>query len=114
MSYMIGWVEDLNFLNHLLVVLNSTDRLINKGLRPQIVREKYPNMISWYFTGRLYAQFIYLKAYRVLFDATSLRACDFFCRNIKCSPLFFCASSFLLCIPVIIFVHVACTSLHSH
>lgn len=40
MSYMIGWVEDLNFLNHLLVVLNSTDRLINKGLRPQIVREK--------------------------------------------------------------------------
>lgn len=78
MSYMIGWVEDLNFLNHLLVVLNSTDRLINKGLRPQIVREKISKYDFVVFPGRLYAQFIYLKAYRVFLDATSLRACDFF------------------------------------
>lgn len=79
MSYMIGWVEDLNFLNHLLVVLNSTDRLINKGLRPQIVREKISKYDFVVFHRQIiYAQFIYLKAYRVFFDATSLRACDFF------------------------------------
>lgn len=48
-------------------------------------------MISWYFTGRLYAQFIYLKAYRVLFDATSLRACDFFLQKYQVF------TTFLLC-----------------
>lgn len=53
MFYMIGWVEDLNFFNYLLVVLNSIDRLINKGLRFKLLEKKYLNMILWYFIGRL-------------------------------------------------------------
>lgn len=88
---------------------------------PKLLERKYPNMVSWHFIRRLYTVSLFqsiLYSYWVVFGCclfdSLMNQWFFFFRSTKCLPLFFCAFSFLLCIPVIIFVHVAYTSLHSH